>query len=64
MRREVEYRLNLQCAHWKATQKNEILPALQTRFEQALSQGVLLELETGAGDLVEEFLGAALADIA
>jgi hypothetical protein len=33
-------------AAWKARKLNEILPALQTEFEEALSQGTILELET------------------
>lgn len=34
-------------AAWKARKLNEVLPALQSRFEEALNEGVLLELEPG-----------------
>jgi len=65
MRREVEYKLNLASAHWKAEMKNRILPALQEEFETQLNQGIILALEETTGkpaltwinELVEE-LGA------
>jgi hypothetical protein len=58
----VQYRINLEAAHWRARKLNEILPAVQDKFEQSLSAGVLLELETGFGDTLDELLEAAFAD--
>ncbi len=57
IRREVEYRLNLAAAHAKMRKKNELLPALQEQFENALNQGKLLSFEQlvkGAGEWLKE----------
>jgi len=52
----VEYRLNLAAAHWKMRRKNDILPALQERFEEELVKGKLLTLEAGADDWLAELV--------
>lgn len=57
MRREVEYRLNLWAAHAKMRKKNEILPALQDKFERELLKGNVLSLEAGADDWLESLVG-------
>lgn len=45
IRREIEYRLNLEAAHYKMRRKNELLPKAQGRFEKALQEGKLLQFE-------------------
>ena len=56
----MSYRLNLAAAQWKARKLNEILPELQAQFEGALNQGVILELESGMGDSLEQLFEEAV----
>lgn len=53
----MEYRLNLESAHYKMRRKNELLPKLQERFEAALTEGKILQF----GDVIlgaEDWLGS------
>lgn len=59
IRREVEYRLNLESAHRKMRLKNEILPVLQEKFEAALTQGKVLtfsQIVQGAEEWIDSLV--------
>lgn len=59
IRREVEYRLNLEAAHKKMRAKNELLPKLQEKFEAALAEGKILgftELVQGAKEWIDSLV--------
>jgi hypothetical protein len=52
----VQYRINFAAATWRAEKANEILPALQDKFEAALLNGTLLELEQTTVAWVDDIL--------
>lgn len=62
IRREIEMRINIMAANWKDRKKNEILPAVQDRFEMELNDGRLLSLTPGSGE-AEKVIKEILEDV-
>lgn len=62
IRREVQAKINVAAAHWREQKQNELLPLVQARFEEELSNGTLLELEPTEGT-AEEWLNALEAEV-
>lgn len=62
IRREVLYRINLAKAHWGDEMANRILPKLQAQFEESLSRGVVLELESGTVSWIDTELAIEAPD--
>jgi hypothetical protein len=62
IRREVQYKINLAAAHWREQKQNELLPLVQAKFEEALAEGNLLELERADGE-AEEWLQALTDEV-
>lgn len=53
IRREVTNKITVAAAHWKEQKQNELLPLVQAKFEEALANGTLLELEPTDGTATE-----------
>lgn len=63
IRREVEYRLNLWSAHVKMRKKNDILPKLQERFEDALKTGKILSFKEVLMEGAAEWLDSLVREL-